>query len=161
VKKLFLWIKAVFRALKYFLGPQDAIFRTSGKGFPLIRGWERLEENQVPYHALLTGVSLQKISPPVGAFVFAMGKDKGEVVYLHPGNFTLGTGCTNEIVVTSQVQTERKLLVRVSAHSVTLSSDAYDCPLIVNGQKVTDTVLVDQDECQFAEAIFYYQELRT
>lgn len=148
------------RGMSAFFRAYDHPVRVSESGFPLLEGWGKLEDQDIPYHALLRGLGPSPTTAPAGALIFTQGKDKGEVVYLHPGEYTLGTGCTHSIVVTTSVLTERSLKLHVSLKGVLASSDAFDCPLMVNGNRVTEALLIDQDECSFGDAVFYYQEMR-
>jgi hypothetical protein len=157
--KILKYIRAVWRSLVAFFRAYDNVTRTSEMAFPVIQGWEKLADKDLPYSRLYEGVPKAPTSSPVGAFIFVRGKERGETVYLHKGSGTLGSGATNTITVTAMVLTERKLKIEVSAHSVSVSSDAFDCPLFINGTKVTEAQLVDQDECSFGDSVFYFQEL--
>ncbi len=160
MKKSSLFIRATGRAIAAFFKAYDSPIRMTDSGHPILAGWEKLPEGLHPYEVLQRGIENPNVNITRCAFVFATGKMIGEVTYLAEGTYTLGTACTNSIVITTPSLTERRLSIVVGPEKVTLSSDAPDAPLMINGNIVKTATLVDQDECVFSEATFFYQELK-
>ncbi len=156
--KVIRFFRGLFKAVIAFFRAYDPKVGETEKGLPILDGWS---EDQVPYDFFEKGLKVHNFSELKGALVFTRGKEIGEVSYLTEGSYRLGTGCTNDIVVTTSQLNERSLSVEVSSDSVRVKSTHKDAPILINGHRVRESRLVDQDECEFNGATFYYSEFQT
>ena len=151
-------IRAVGEGFKALFRAYDDVEGISPGGFPKLRGWK--QDHPLEKWTAGTNSEESRISGAKSAFVFMEGRDRGEAVYLPTGLWTLGTGSQNRFTIRSKQSSERKLQVQVEGASTTLISEWDDAPLCINGNQVKRAVLVDQDECRFEGAVFYYVDLK-
>ncbi len=148
------YLVASLKAAGAFLKAYDREVGLTLEGMPKLHGWK---DNDSPYSFSSPRLAKNPRNP-VAALVFYQGLEKGEVVYLPKGHFTLGQGCTNSIVVTSSAEpSERVLHLNVESDGVTART--LDSSFLVNANALSEAVLVDQDECEFESAQFSYFNL--
>ncbi len=146
-------LKALFRA-------EDDVAKITPEGWEILGAWK--EENpykQVFQNARRLPEDSLGASPVQAALVFARGRDLGSICYLREGTYTLGTSCSNSIVITTSVLSERKLRLQIKSGKLYAETSNPDSPIYINGHPAMKAELVDQDEISFSGAVFFYQQL--